>query len=101
MTGKKANDNNGASNGLKDNSITAAVINFAAKELGVDSQKIKVIEIKETEWPDACLGLPKSGEFCAQVITPGYSVLIRANGIEYRYRTDKKGLVIIQEADQD
>lgn len=100
MTSKKTNDKNSTSNGLKDNSITAAVIEFAAKELKVDPQTIEVIEVKEAEWPDACLGLPKSGEFCAQVITPGYSVLIRVDGVGYRYRTDKEGAVIIQETTQ-
>lgn len=100
MTGKKTNDKNNTSRGLKDNSITVAVINFAAKELKVDPQTIEVIEIKEAEWPDVCFGLPKSGEFCAQVITPGYSILIRVAGVEYRYRTDKEGIVIIQEPKQ-
>ncbi len=85
------------SNSFSNLPMANKVVDFAAKELKVGPKEITIIEIKEAEWPDACLGLVKAGEFCAQVITPGYSVLLRARSIEYRYRTDKEGIVIIQD----
>lgn len=56
--------------------------------------KVIVLTAFEKEWPDACLGLAKSGEMCAQVITPGYEVTVEASGKTYIYRTNSDGTVL-------
>lgn len=58
-----------------------------AKELSLESENIVVVSINPVNWPNACLGLPADGEMCAQVITPGYRVLLRAGQQVYEVRT--------------
>lgn len=55
----------------------------------IDFDQIEVIAVEPMEWPDACLGLAAPGEFCAQVITPGYEVTLRVEGEEHVFRTDE------------
>lgn len=65
-----------------------------ADELGIATSSVLVLEAHEKEWPDACLGLPREDEVCAQVVTPGYDVLLRAQSKERRYRTNEDGSVV-------
>ena len=59
-----------------------------AKELGVDAAAIRVAQIEEVEWRDSSLGCPKPGMNYLQVITPGYRVVLEAQGRRYEYHTD-------------
>jgi hypothetical protein len=49
------------------------------------------------DWPNACLGLEEEGEMCAQVLTPGWRVILSAAGEQYTFRTDEEGQVVRQE----
>jgi len=70
--------------------------NFLSESLGVDVTQVQVIKVEDMEWPDACLGLPASGEVCAQVITPGFRITFEVNGQTYILHTDESGLNIRQ-----
>lgn len=71
--------------------VTAAR-NALAEYLSVDEPKsIVVLTAFEIEWPDACLGFPQEDEMCAQVITPGYDIVLQYKGIQYRYHTNNDG----------
>ena len=59
--------------------------------LSIPEEEILVLSSVERDWPDACLGLAGDDEICAQVITPGFEVTLRAQGVEYRYRTNADG----------
>ncbi|MBI4085458.1 MAG: hypothetical protein HY432_03075 [Candidatus Liptonbacteria bacterium] len=72
----------------------SAVKKYAAETLGITEGKVIVMTAYEKEWPDGCLGLASAGEFCTQVITPGYELAVQANGKEYVYRTNSDGSVI-------
>lgn len=65
-----------------------------ATRLNIDSSKILILEAMETDWSDSCLGLGGPAESCAAVITPGYNILMQANGKEYRYRTNETGTTV-------
>ena len=58
-----------------------------AAKLNLPLDQIVVISMNQVDWPNACLGLPEKDEMCAQVITPGYRVMLRANNQEYEVRT--------------
>ena len=45
----------------------------------------------EVTWPDGCLGCPKPRESCAQVLTPGYKVVLRVGDATYDYHTNLGG----------
>lgn len=64
---------------------------------GVAVEEIEVVEAEQREWPDACLGLAEEGEACAEVITPGWEITLRAGGEEYVFRTDEMADVIRME----
>ena len=73
--------------------VSAAKTALAAR-LNIDSSKILILEAMETDWSDSCLGLGGPAESCAAVITPGYNILMQANGKEYRYRTNETGTTV-------
>ncbi len=59
-----------------------------AGELNVDALKISLVDVTLVDWPDSCLGLPKPGEMCAQVVTPGFKVRVQEGGAIYEFHTD-------------
>lgn len=67
-------------------------IDDLAQRLGIDAAEIAVASVEPREWPNSCLGAAAKGELCAQVITPGYLVLLEAifeDGFHsYQYHTD-------------
>ena len=65
----------------------AAARRALADKLNITEKDILILEAPEKEWPNSCLGLEKADELCAQVITPGFEVTMRAKGREYTYRT--------------
>jgi hypothetical protein len=66
----------------------AAVVSDAANRLRVPVADIVVDYIEARDWRDACLELPGPNEACADVVTPGYLVVL---GDGFRYRTDRQG----------
>jgi hypothetical protein len=67
---------------------------FLSERLGIDVSRIQVQSIRSMQWPDACLGLPAEGELCAQVITPGFQILLQVDERQYEVRTDNTGSII-------
>ncbi len=62
-----------------------------AKILGIDTSKITILSQEEVDWPDSCLGVAVKGVMCAQVITPGYKIILQAQGQTYEYHTNLSG----------
>jgi hypothetical protein len=53
-----------------------AALQDAANHLGVPRARLRVVRVEERQWPDASLGCPQPGQMYAQVITPGYLLVI-------------------------
>jgi len=68
-----------------------------SEDFDVPVGNIELVTYTIEDWPDACLGLPNADELCAQVVTPGYRVVLKADGEQYVYRTDETGQVVRQE----
>lgn len=65
---------------------------FLAGELGVAAAGLEVVSATAMTWPDASLGCPQPGVLYAQVLTPGYLVVIRdGGGAERRVHTNEDG----------
>jgi hypothetical protein len=62
-----------------------------AGELEISSQGVELVGVETVEWSDASLGCPEPGKAYAQVITPGYRVILRVGGGEYEVHTDREG----------
>lgn len=63
-----------------------------AKQLGTSPADIRLVQSEPVQWSDACLGAPKPGEMCAQVITPGYRLLFDTPQGPYEVHTDERGV---------
>jgi len=59
-----------------------------SQRLGIPVDTISTKAVASVTWSDPCLGIKAPGLFCAQVLTPGYRVLLRADDNVYEYRTD-------------
>jgi hypothetical protein len=73
---------------------TAPVIAAIAADLGVAPESVQVIAMEARDWPDSSLGCPQPDMLYAQVITPGYLVLIDVTGERIEYHTDERGTVV-------
>lgn len=66
-----------------------------AERLGLPINEIAIVSTEAVEWPDASLGCPKPGMMYAQVITPGYRIILEAGGKRYEYHSDRGKRVIL------
>ena len=64
------------------------------EQLNVDVDLIGLVSAEQIDWPDACMGIQQANVMCAQVITPGYKVVLSANGLEYEFHTNESGDVV-------
>jgi hypothetical protein len=65
-----------------------------AERLNIDPSVITVVSVEAVDWPDGCLGVQTPGVMCTMVITPGYLVILEANGKQYEYHTNASGDVV-------
>lgn len=62
-----------------------------SSKTGIPSYEVLFVSSEAVEWSDACLGVPSSEEFCAQMITPGYRITLTTLTEEYVFHTDRAG----------
>lgn len=62
-----------------------------SESLGLPADKITLVSTEAVDWPDGCLGVVDEGLDCAQVITPGFRVILEANGRQVEYRINEDG----------
>jgi hypothetical protein len=73
----------------------AAAVKFIAERLDISPEEIEVMSVQAYEWSDTSLGCPEPGMVYAQVITPGYSVILRAQGETFEVHTDEEGRNVV------
>jgi len=61
-------------------------------DVNAPTDTIAGVSQDEMTWRDSCLGCPKTGESCTQVMTPGYRVVLRIGDATYEYHTDLGGV---------
>ncbi len=75
--------------------VVAAAKAYLANELDIASDDITAVVIEPVQWSDASLGCPEPGKAYAQVITPGYRIVLKAGQKEYELHTDQSGQAIV------
>lgn len=60
-----------------------------AQRLSITAAEINVTETRDVTWPDASIGCPQEGMVYAQVLTPGYLILLEYANNQYEYHTGK------------
>jgi len=68
--------------------VVAAAESLAAS-LDLPASEIVVLAVEEVTWPNSGLGCPKPGMMYAQVLTPGYRVILQAGSQAAIYHTDR------------
>jgi hypothetical protein len=81
--------------GADENAATAAAVSAAAAHLGVPVTDVRVVGTEPHDWSDAGLGCGEPGQMYAQVVTPGYAIIVRAAGRELEYHTDSRGQAVL------
>jgi hypothetical protein len=71
-----------------------AVTTAFSGNLDLPVDKIILVSTQAVDWPDSCLGVPEEGLDCAQATTPGFRIIVQANGREVEYRTNEDGTLI-------
>jgi hypothetical protein len=70
------------------------VVDIAKKDLSerlnTPIEEIKLIKEEAVDWPDTSLGYPEEGMMYAQVITPGFRIILKAQDKLYEYHSDYK-----------
>ncbi len=68
---------------------------------GADSDETVLVSTEEVEWGDTSLGCPHPDEMYAQMITPGYFIVLESGGETYDYHTgaDPEGPLVQCTAD--
>ena len=76
------------------------VVGLATEDLTRRLGSADAIDVKGVgfvEWPNACLGIEQPDVACAEIITPGYRVLLEADGVLYEYHTDTGSRAVLVE----
>jgi hypothetical protein len=66
-----------------------------AQRLDLAPEAIRVVSVEAVDWPDTSLGCPQPRMMYAQVITPGFRVLLEAEGETYEYHADAGRLLVL------
>lgn len=76
--------------------VVRLAVEDLSKRLSLSSEEtIRLVSVEAVDWPDASLGCPQSGTMYAQVLTPGFAIVLEAEGKEYEYHTDSERLVVL------
>ena len=61
---------------------------------GIDKGEITVVAVEAVNWPDTSLGCPEPNTMYAQVITPGYRILLSCAQEIHVYHSDRGDRVV-------
>jgi len=62
-----------------------------ARQLGSAMSATSVISYTSVDWANTCLGVQPPDTACANMITPGYRILLKAGDKTYEFHTDGDG----------
>ncbi|HEY9207338.1 MAG TPA: hypothetical protein VIO58_15615 [Candidatus Methanoperedens sp.] len=65
-----------------------------AERLNISISEIQLVKQQSVDWPDTSLSYPEEGKMYAQVITPGFRIILEAEGKLYEYRSDYERVVV-------
>ncbi|MGQ9466744.1 MAG: hypothetical protein ACUVSG_03735 [Anaerolineae bacterium] len=66
-------------------------IQALSERLNIPPEEVTVAAWEPVDWPDTSLGCPQPGMMYAQVIVPGYLVILEVRGETFRVHTDRAG----------
>jgi hypothetical protein len=67
----------------------------AGQRVGIDPATVQISASQPVDWSDASLGCPQHEVAYAQVITPGFLIVVEAGGNHLNYHTDAGGRFVV------
>ena len=74
---------------------TGAATNDLVGRLGIQPEQVDLLSAELTDWPNACIGIDQPDVACAEVITPGFKIILEHAGTQYEYHTDAAGTLVL------
>jgi hypothetical protein len=65
-----------------------------ATKTGAALASVTVNSVTALNWPDSALGCPQPGVMYSQLVTPGYKIVVSANGQTFEYHSDRGSHVV-------
>ena len=65
-----------------------------ANRLTVSANEISLVEVTSVTWSDSSLGCPQEGMVYAQVLTPGYLILLEHGGTTFEYHASSRDSIV-------
>jgi hypothetical protein len=81
----------------KTKTLAELAISHLSEHLKIPKSGVTLISIKPTDWPDTSLGCPQPRMMYAQVITPGFRIVLKVGEKKYVYHTDRESRVVLCE----
>ncbi len=75
--------------------VVGLAVKDVTKRLNLSSEEIRLSSVEAVDWRDASLGCPQPGMMYPQVITPGFRVVLEAQGETYVYHTDAGDHIVL------
>lgn len=66
-----------------------------AQQFRIGRPYADLVFYERVDWADGCLEVRQPGQFCTEVIVPGYRVILEANEQRYEMRTDLEGQQVV------
>ena len=66
-----------------------ALLADASEKLELPISDLQIVKVQTVTWSDGCLGARSPGEFCTQVLVPGYQVMIGGGEKNVVYHTNE------------
>jgi hypothetical protein len=72
----------------------------AAQRLNTTPESLQIEVVESRQWPDRALGCPRSGVLYAQILTPGYLIILSSGSRRFEYHADDRGMAVFCQEQQ-
>ena len=77
-----------------------AAIQEVSKKYNLPVDQIQIVNTEAVTWPNGCLGAVIPGAMCTDVVSPGFRIMLTANGQQFEIHTNQDGTSVIDAAQQ-
>jgi hypothetical protein len=72
----------------------------AAQRLNTTPESLQLDVLESRQWADRSLGCPRQGVLYAQIVTPGYIIILSSGGRRLEYHADDRGMAVFCQEQQ-
>jgi hypothetical protein len=85
---------NGDATPIAGGGVPSSLLEAIGDDLGVAPEAVRIVSVEARDWPDTALGCPRPGEVYAEVITPGFLIVVEADGETIEFHSDQRDNVV-------